>query len=194
MSRYLRVENNHIFIQINSDDLNKILSDELLVHGSGQHIHIFELYPSAVINGIESLCSSITKNKVIIHIPKYMRDYDIFIKNKLKEIKGNWKIQIESKPVLFKSKKDAISRSIYVSFEEENNLCILKVWKVASSFMIIKNRYDENALRMKYPELYKDRIIKSFKKKTAKGILSSFKDDEDIWNFIMEESKRNEDA
>ena len=37
---------------------------------------------------------------------------------------------------------------------------------------------------MEYPELFKEEIIERFKNITPDGILKSFKDDEDIWEFV----------
>ena len=39
------------------------------------------------------------------------------------------------------------------------------------------------------PELFKDLIIKDFKRNTPKGIINSFKNDDDIWDYIMEENE-----
>ena len=39
------------------------------------------------------------------------------------------------------------------------------------------------------PELFKDLIIKDFKQNTPKGIIKSFKNDDDIWDYIMEENE-----
>lgn len=37
------------------------------------------------------------------------------------------------------------------------------------------------------PEMFKDKLIETFKKQCPNGILKSFKDDEDIWNYVMEQ-------
>lgn len=41
-------------------------------------------------------------------------------------------------------------------------------------------------VKQRYPELFRDKCIKKFKNKCPKSILEEFEDDNDIWDWMIE--------
>lgn len=78
-----------------------------------------------------------------------------------------------------------------LTFNEGHN----GIWKInLVNLPIHKSDFNrEGVFSSKYrtenPDLFRDEIIKDFKRKTPKGIINSFINDDDIWDYIMEKNE-----
>ncbi len=198
---YYRIKNNHIFVQsLNGTEfmlsfINDICKDK------NQRIHIFDLNPLSIENLIEMIMDK--GNKVVIYIPKSLRDYARVLENRYNYIKDrNWKIQIFSKPVIFTNVNASYNKinNIEIKFIDLLNFYFkVKVCKQEDSIMMPLSMYYNRLYhnqpsfylrtlpQLKYPELFKDRIIHDFKRYNRNNkILKSFNNDDEIWNYILD--------
>jgi len=201
-----RVGNKHIILQLSNktcDYIYKICSSM-----DNQRIHVFEVYPEAVsnrINWVISLGRLNKRNKIIFHFYKSIRDYAKHIALSCSKIGSNegFNYVIDSDKVVFESIKNiaqskGIPRQKYhlevvYRFDEYHNhlyldivttICKLEIpYKV--HYYLGEQTFD-TIMKSRYPDEFKNEIIKNFKKYTPDGILKGFKDDNDIWDYINE--------
>ena len=202
---YYRIKNNHIFVQsLNGTESILSFIDEIC-KDKNQRIHIFDLNPLTITNLIDFIINK--GNKVVIYIPKVLRDYEKVLEYEYEYIKDkNWKIQIFSRPIIFRNNNALCdgNSSIKIKCVESDDYFyfITKVYNQEnySTLMPLSLYYTDlhnqcyngyilrTVLQYKYPELFKDRIIHNFKRvnRNRKEILNSFKNDDEIWNYILE--------
>lgn len=199
---YTRVKNNHIFVQF---DVEQFPTIEKIIAKKHQKIHIFDLYPIAIKNCIQKIIDMADNTtSVIIHIPKMMIDYERVLRKELTN-KDHKKVRfsIESKPVEFyirrsdvinSSSDESLNKIFKVGYSKE-----LKYYKLESYMHLERDRYVlnrgdydreirmafESVCQVRDPELFKDVIIKNFKRNCPKGILTNFKTDDDIWEYLV---------
>lgn len=192
--KYIRTHNNHIFIQPSESNIDLISS---IVQKDQQHIHVFELYPETIKNIITMMVDKLsTKSKLIIHIPHEFKDYKRLIESWVGDNNKNWKVIPEGKEIKFSFSRD--KRLIKLTFSNQHGMMRLGVHLEILSFDLPENKYfdmvlgrkNEGAIRTipqrNNPELYRDVIIKNFKRSTPDGILKTFNDDDDIWDYIKQ--------
>lgn len=194
---YYRIKNNHVFVQcLSSNELILSLINSISKI-ENQNIHIFDLNPLLIKDLIEMIIDimSYNKIKVIIYIPKIMKDYKTIIEDYYKNDNKLWKIAIYSKPVIFIDSSNITTRKLEIScLLYQYNYIIRATNSYITDNMMSRHFYEENGiifdtvLKRKYPELFKDKIIKKFKKHCPNSILTTIKNDEDIWNFIMDKN------
>lgn len=200
-TQYVRIKNNHIFIQGDGgtwlDHRDEILSK------SNQRIHIFEICPLPVLSLFECIINDCpSSHKVIIHIPRFIKDWAAVINhhihinlNDSECCKAKWKVITERTATKFVYYEDDMRKSFVVSFDLDNRNLFIHSHIEHLTYMIQRAHYKRpGGLRAimtepqrKYPYLFKDTIIKQFKRSSPKGILESFTNDEDIWGFILDE-------
>lgn len=190
--RRFRIGNQHIFIQVFGSDMEEIR--EILKKGN-QRIHIFDIYPDTISNIICTTAEELNKSsKLVIHIPRLFKDYKMILENKMKDISTNWKISLESEPVTFHFDKG--TRDFVVGFTNTSKRTLkLSVYVEILQYTDVGKYFigGGDSAVMTWPqaknmELFKDTIIKNFKRSTPEGILQSFKDDNDIWDYLTNEN------
>ena len=204
MKGYYRVKNNHIFVQ--SVDADTMDSVKKLMLINNQHIHIFELHIPAINNVLESIVKSVTNRcKLTIHIPKEMKDYKTYLEHRYADINTNWHIELHGRrkiDFIIKRKYDGV-HGLLVRFTHHDGMfgvsseryVMSDSYEIPAHVYYLSNRqsYIQTRIQLAHPDLFKDEIIKNFKKVTPKEILSGFKTDDDIWNFILEELEDGKD-
>lgn len=148
------------------------------------------------------------KAKVYIHIPKMCKDLIKIIDQDLEDY-DNYKIIIEGDSATNIAIHAESFCDIYVKEVQTLSIIIYEhtvevllhlytnvagcegVWiHTLNISSIPKNEYEHEGIfssvyRKEYPELFKEEMIKDFKKVTPRALLKAFKDDEDIWDYIM---------
>lgn len=203
--RYYKIGNTHIFTQMGVEQFT-IVKDEISKKRN-QRIHIFELRPTSVddlLKGIVDLVQNDTK--VIIHVSHHMISYkrlveSYFYNAKEKEGSRIKKVYViaERKPVKFswidRSDFSKVKRSIIFEFANDLGNYQLRTYRQDKEWTVLKNWYYHSnaAIRSKVElenmELFRDVIIKHFKRATPKGILGTFKSDDEIWDYITEQEE-----
>lgn len=203
---YYRAKNNHVFVQFNTDHMD-IISN--IITKRNQRIHIFDIYPLAITNLISWAIETVDgKAKLIFHIPSMLKDYAPVIRDWNKDLNKPYTISIDGADVEF-SMIDHLPSNVYTPCynNNSNGICRqLKVrygrdrycYQVSAAITTLHGmnllpiaQYQSQGLfdtipKQRYPELFRDTCIKRFKKMTPKGILEQFKDDDDIWNWMMD--------
>lgn len=200
--RYYRLGDVHIFSQMGPDQFFEIKNN--IADKRHQKIHIFELYPDSIMETIKEIIEVVhSETKIIIHISHYMKDYKILMEEKFKDIKRDSKIPkyyiiAERKPVIFSwvdKNDDNKQHSIIFTFKKHNGrfqLTInnqIKAWTLRNQMYDYSNAAIRSQVQLNNPELFKDTIIKNFKRVTPDGILGTFDSDDDIWDFITDQGE-----
>lgn len=195
INNYIHFKNMHIII--NPLDQNIIHSLESILNKSNQVIHIF-LLDFKRINNVESIINLYPKAKIVIHIPYQVKDIKKYLdslnidtfKNK------NVKIFVERKGPSFCMAE--ITKGYYKKIE-----LVVKYEDDGVSTMISFHNTDYPNNKIVYPggeggairtflqrdnpDLFKDEIVKNFKSSCPSGILKSFKNDDEIWDYVMQQ-------
>lgn len=157
-----------------------------------QIFHLFITDKDLITNDLRNLVSEISiSRKVIVHIPKQIEDIKILIDEILDGLKCL--ILVEKKNVVF-SYYDVNSKSKYdliIKYEDYNIDVLFKFkdFKYENYFTHKNFRGITNNVMKERPKIFKDKIIENFKYVTPEEILKSFKDDEDIWDYIMNQGE-----
>lgn len=194
---YVKIGNMNIIIQPEAETLdlvNKYLGDT-----KNQVIHIFEIYPVSIPNLLSAICESVDHGtKIFIHIPKMLKDYIKLVRPKIDKLERRVKFVIDSKEVVFKyyDKYFHYPKYFKISFDSDYYNFYIHVFKDFKTCALPRTQYDydkngsvKTEPQRKYPELFRDEIIKNFKKNNPKGIVKTFKDDDEIWEFLIENGK-----
>lgn len=160
------------------------------------------------------------RDKYFIHIPKMCKDIIVLINADEDMKRYNYKIIIEGNSRKLKFVLNVKEYNNIEITDAELVFDIRKNWFLGrgisvdlNMISIIENRISsinihlsdsisnahsygfEGIFSSKYrrndPELFKNEIIKSFKKQTPNGIIKSFKNDDEIWEFIMCQNEWN---
>ena len=199
--QYIRINNNHIFIQADGSTWLDNMKNIMTKHN--QRIHIFEIYPMDVLTMFEAIIHDVYDDcKVIIHIPRTMKDWSIVINDYLANNlyirdKTNWKVITERRMTRFSYYDNGYMKHFIVSYDVDIRNQFIHSYVEQQTYMIGRGSYelskDVRAImtmpQLKFPNLFRDTIIKQFKKSTPPNILESFISDDDIWEYIVDEWK-----
>lgn len=191
---YYRAKNNHVFVQLSVEHLDVI--SEIVTKGN-QRIHIFEIYPLAIPNLIRAVIDTVNgKAKLVFHVPHMMRDYAVLIRDWNKDVNKPYKITVDGSNVAFSmmsSHNTDLDKSLVLKYRIDtyNYSISTTVSCVYGTNSLPVNQYQsggifDTVVKQRYPELFRDECIKKFKNKCPKSILEEFKDDNDIWNWMMD--------
>ena len=202
IKNYIRIRNIHILINVSESNYYHL--ENVVGNKMNQVFHIFV----TEFNDNKPLIRLIkrygTSAKIIIHVPYKLSDLkktiDMDIKNALYNVynkndpEEKYKIIVERKNVSF-AVNDLNQMMIDVDFDKKMIKLSIRLYEEEFSSYFYKginmshHKSGTGAIRtmpqMKFPELFKDKIIKQFKESTPDGILKSFKNDNDIWDYIM---------
>lgn len=189
---YVKIGNINILIQPNADTLK--LVNDYLEDTENQVIHIFELYPTSITNLLSAICTSVhSSTKIVIHIPHMLKDYVRLVKPDIDKLGRRVKFITERKEVQFKYYEHGYPKYFKLSFDRDYWNYYIRIYDEIKTYGLPKSQYfisDDNSVRTvpqrKNPELFKDDIIKNFKKSSPKGIIKGFKTDDEIWDFLIE--------
>lgn len=192
---YYHIKNNHILVQPDIDMWNAVKDEILSKHN--QHIHIFELVPLTIQNTLEYIINQNCErtNKLFIHVPRMVRDTATVLDYMLKGLTDNpYRIITERKGASFTYNKDNKRQLLSIKYENDDNQYIIKlgddIFCIRDIDYIIPNNkflYIKTVPQRRYPDIFRDIIIKRFKQYTPPGILKSFNNDNEIFDFIKEE-------
>ena len=189
---YVRIGNINILIQPNAETLD--LLRKYLGDTRNQVIHIFELYPVSIINLLAAICTSVhPETKIFIHIPRILKDNVRLVKPAIDELGRRVKFITERKEVSFKYYEHYYPKYFKISFSKDYWNYYIHIYEEVKTYGLSASQYlisDNNAIRTepqrKHPELFRDIIINNFKKSNPKGIVKTFKNDDEIWEFLKE--------
>lgn len=194
--------NKHVYIQPSAGNaINENCMFQVIKNSNHQVYHIFELVPNSVMNILKTFITETPKSsRVIIHIPKPFKDWKRYLENKLEKeginLKENKaKIIIDKlEPIKFVVEGPYHERTRFiVGYEKIGNKINLSAYIQNSQFDFYCNEFSYNYLwnpaRKDNPELFRDDIIKDFRKNNPKNIVSTFRDDNDIWDYIMQQGE-----
>jgi len=161
---------------------------------SNHKIHLFLVSPYMInekVNSLIRLCCP--RNKLIIHIPAYVEDMYIVAKHYFKNVPYVRIFKEKDGPKFLLKQLEYPHGDYYLKIHYTNTGIYANVEMFETKYDSYFAGYKQdgaitNSAQAEYPELFKERIIAGFKSSTPEGILKSFKDDEDIWSFIIEES------
>lgn len=146
--------------------------------------------------------------KVYIHVPKMCKDLIKVIDQDL-NLYDNYRIVIDNGDgtrITINGESFngfTVKGPQMLSFEVNRHAVVIKLYihtllfdcegewtHILSKSFIPKNEYEHEGVfssvyRKEDPELFKEDIINDFKKATPRGILKSFENDEDIWDYVM---------
>lgn len=184
---YIHFKDMHIFNNIN--DINISIADNFK-DKINQRIHIF-ITTHQCIDILKSLIKICNKAKIFIHVPYHVKDIKKYLDIELEDF-PNVKVFLERKGPSFSINEYThgfyYKMMLDVIYNEDEVLMSINLHRTSFQSYFIshcKHGAIKTNLQKEYPELYRDEIIQNFKDETPKGILKSFKDDNDIWNYIM---------
>lgn len=191
---YYKAKNNHVFVQLSVEHLDAI--SEIVTKGN-QRIHIFEIYPLAIPNLIRAVIDTVNgKAKLVFHVPHMMRDYAVLIRDWNKDVNKPYKITIDGSNVVFSmmsSHDNDLNKSLVLRYSMNTYFYSISttVSCVYGTNSLPVNQYQsggifDTVVKQRYPELFRDECIKKFKNKCPKSILEEFEDDNDIWDWMIE--------
>lgn len=192
-NNYYRVGNNHIFLSISGDNIEHINRLSTMGH---KHIHLFIADPMFVQNTIEYLIEhTASRNKVIIHVPRFCRDVAVVLRNNIKDLKGNWRIIIDNNDVVFRRSPCDLTVSFRWSKAEHlmrtsANTADHKIERsieVPSYFYLSINAIIHNRVQLNNLELFKHGILRRFKRSVKSlGMDKSFDNEDQMWEYILD--------
>lgn len=189
---YVKIGNINILIQPNADTLE--LLKNYLGDTENQVIHIFELYPIAITNVLSDICTAVhPRTKIFIHIPRMLKDFVRLVESNINILNRRVRFITERKEIVFKYYEHFYPKYFKISFGKDYWNYYIHIHEEVKTYGLPASQYfisDDNSIRTKpqrrYPELFKDDIIKNFRKSNPKGIVETFKNDNEIWDFLIE--------
>lgn len=180
INMFTRIGNKCLFFSIDDDHV-KLIENEVK---PGHKVHIFDLCEASIMNNLEKFINKIPdKVKVYIHVPKT----NMNIKNLVEIISKNYsnvRIITEKYGPVFVIDYNNRRNALYsVNYTDEGIITRIELdcYKVKySSIDIFDEKYKEAVMDIA------ENLIADFKKNCPPGILSSFKSDKDILNYIFE--------
>ncbi len=202
------LERNHIWINPTKDNIKDVAYSTGKAHW---RVHVFITDGDVINDNLrEFLCTFYYEGGgepvVTIHVPKSMSDMKVVIDHMMDKAfeEDSWftrrprfHVIAESRGAKFKiyewSRRSG--KEVYLNFRFEND----RLRTVIDMNTYMFDGYDchfrkfggepgavKNYMQCRFPELFKDKILASFKESCPEGILKSFKNDDDIWGFILQ--------
>lgn len=198
---YYKINSQHIFVQLRDHWMEYVKLFENSVH---QRVHIFEIVPLAIPDCYKYIIEKVSDtSKVIIHYPKEMKDAKKWLEHLLSDEQWeghnkHWKVVCDGKPVTFTwnyyiNPLVYTRRSFSVGFKHERGQFQVLTYVSGHGFTIDESTYYncdsintpiDTKIKADNLELFKDDIIKRFKKLNPEKMLEAFNDDEDIWEYL----------
>lgn len=209
---YLRIRNNHILINPDMNAVfiklykNIIISDNTILENQKIHLFICK-YDSKVNESIIYILKHFSAGcKIVIHIPKLTKDLKITLENDIEEFVRINKIEYPVCKIITERSgpsfkvhgknwsfvNDSITDIVNIVYSNKGIHISYSIFDVKYSnytYHELRISKKPGAVRTKpqrdNPELFKDLIIKQFKEATPDGILKAFKNDNEIWDYIL---------
>ena len=186
IDNYFRIGNKHVFLSCNKNTLHML--DMLKSHHDSK-IHIFIGNDIDLCNTIYDVLSTFIMHshssiKLYIHFPYELKDlYMEFLKKCKLEPNKRLMILCERKFPTFKS-----FHELSIKYESNKIIAYINLFEIPCMEKNI-NSPIQDRVQLEDPESHKDEIIGRFKATTPLSILKSFKDENDIWDFIKVENE-----
>jgi len=184
-SNYVRSKNMLIMLNPTAEDI-KDMED---VIKQNYRVHIFITSPYIFTEEFNAAFDNLTDwAKYYIHVPKVIKDLKIIAEDAIRPLREHKEIKVilEKKGPLFATPCIRGGHfPIKVNYNDnaiEINLR-LGVSSYGSYFLNNNGAIQTTPMAIN-PALFKDQIIENFKKATPELILKSFRDDNDIWDYI----------
>lgn len=196
---YFNFRDKHVIIGWRDYDEELLYSLLTVSGGTKSRIHIF-------ISDISDIKDSLTRAieyikyqsiwiRIIIHIPSRCKDLKKKVLDKL-----NMDSSIDPRLQVIIDHKDSVQFRINenerymleVKYTDTRVICSVCVFW--TDMMKVTDSPIQNDIQAAHPEIYKEDIIARFKAKTPLGILKSFKNEEDLWRFIVNEQQIDTDT
>lgn len=184
---FIKVGNKNIFIGINNEDIDKILPG--VVKTNNQKIHLFIGQKKEIEVLIRALTifndNARSTTRLFIHIPYELKDLYTYTKKKCSSLLNDDAILLtERRFPVFKNTTGNINA--YELKVEYTGGEINASTNIASHECMINNNDSpiQNDIQLENVDENKDEIIGRFKATTPLSILKSFRDEDDIWDFI----------
>lgn len=199
---YLRIANTHIFINFTKHNMDYL---SMLRPGSIRKIHIFITNHASINETLRFLLKRATSDqRILIHIPKSISELNAFLHTFIgEEEEGKYTSIIEKEPFIFGSELDDFK--ITIRFNKTELKVQLSPFRTdpfkPSRYGIEFPNYPYNGaseeeqgifenVEMRIdPMKFKDQLITAFKKNCPEGILKSFKTDDEIMEYIMQQGE-----
>lgn len=194
VDNYIRLGNIHIFIGMNDHTLGIIRGIRKVAN---QNVHIFLTSPDNIGSELDEIVTIVAMYmddaRLTIHVPKFIRDVKTLAVNAFKKY-PYCKIVGESRGPSFRI--PGMNKMLDIVYTKKGITASVRLYssqysgyKVHGCDPNSRDPMEHGAVnsipRLKNPDMFKNEIIKSFKKSCPDGILSSFKSDDDIWDYIM---------
>lgn len=202
---YIKIGNIHVLIGIDSKSIINIKAIEDV---SNQNVHIFLTSPDDINDDFREIVKVVSMfmddTRLTVHIPRFIRDtkplIDIkqFVTIDGRKVHPYCTLVCESKGPSFRI--PGTDKMLDITYTKKGVMAAVRVYdkqytgyKVRGCDQNSKDPKARGAVnsipRMNNPEMFKNEIIKSFKESCPDGILSSFRNDDDIWEYIMGEGE-----
>lgn len=212
---YISVGNTHIFVNFtryNLEMMNQSHPDNY------KKIHVFITNHASINESLKNLVTrygldkdikgKTCKSKVIIHFPHRVTDLrNLLVKFfKSHNINSGYKICFDKYPIRF-SPGEGAGPTTYLIFEFPRNFMRVRIqygdggrlnlpkivfpnypYNVEDAPEEERGIFENMDMRMD-PVKFKEDLVKSFKEKTPSGILKAFKNDDEIFEFIVQEGE-----
>jgi hypothetical protein len=214
--RYYKINNNHIILQISYDHLKEIIETSANKPMQHYHIFeinppVVDTLIMALIDTVHIHSKVIIHIHPEMKDMKTYLEYKIRNNEETKD-KTNWRVIIDDEMVVFNWRLDGYKNKA-LGFEGNIRHCIVKWSHINDQYTVqiffdlmaflfndswylpycdnnqqkdAYSRIFQSRISCKYPEMFKDELVKRFKKFTPAGILESFKDDDDIFNYLSD--------
>lgn len=204
---YFSIADTHVFFNFNKGNLMYLNS---LLKGSIKKIHVFITNHDSINHHLNEMFDKFTnpanqkpcKIKICVHFYDLLTD----LIKLFKEFSGKFldKVQliISNRPTIF---TDSKTHRYKATIRTTGKCLKVKFQFIGDSHVSLKFPeyiyYDEGSMTIENqgifsdikkrlnPEQFKDELIEAFKKQAPTGILKTFKSDEDIWGFIMDNAQ-----
>ena len=186
---YINIGYTHIFFDFNKENLDYISG---IHHQSVRKIHIFITNHYSINNHLKNLMYRFNDKKIIVHIPKGQ--------DKIKELFTNinrgdnrYRLINNGRDVIFSGDAGKCPYRISILYRKDS--LNVKMRNDASPYTIRFPSYTYNKVEEEgafgsaderlNPEMFKDKIIAKFRENIPEKMKHLFKDDEEVWKYIM---------
>ena len=187
------IRTNNVIIMLNpTSDVIRYMNDNVIIRSSYKvHIFVtdFRIFNEEFVKEFDQLTDFA---KYYIHIPKKLKDIKPIAEKYISELLEHKEIKIlleKVGPIFRTSSMIYGYYPICVTYHDEYLEIYLQLKSSGfnSTYFGIGSVAEgafRNGPQMAYPEIFKQNIINNFKSVTPLGILKTFKNEEDIWDYI----------